>query len=199
MRGRFGEARRLVSKARSSYEELGQVSVAEANCGTIAAGIELLSGDAKAAVRLLRGSCKMLELTGDRAYLATRAAELADVLCLETCDDEAERWITVAEASAAVDDLPTQFLARCVRAKLLARRGELAEAEVLAREAVALIEETVALNDRAKTLLDLAEVLCLADRARGRRSGREGDRSLRAQGERRRRQRARGLHARWFA
>ncbi len=98
MRGRFGEARRLVSKARSSYEELGQVSVAEANCGTIAAGIELLSGDAKAAVRLLRASCEVLELTGDRAYLATRAAELADALCLETCDDEAERWITIAEA-----------------------------------------------------------------------------------------------------
>ncbi len=31
---------------------------------------------------------------------------------------------------------------------------------------MALIEETDALNDRAKTLLDLAEVLCLADRAR---------------------------------
>jgi tetratricopeptide (TPR) repeat protein len=166
MRGRFAEARRLVSKARGLYEQLGQVSVAEANCGTIEAGIELLSGDANAAAVVLRTSCEVLELTGDSAYLATRTAELADVLSLQSRDDEAERWLTLAEASAAVDDLPTQLLTRCVWARLLARRGAFAEAENLAREAGRMAGETDALNDRAKTFLDLAEVLRLAGRAR---------------------------------
>jgi class 3 adenylate cyclase len=46
---------------------------------------------------------------------------------------------------------------------LLARRGEFHEGERLAREAVALAEETDMLNAHADALIDLAEVLTLAD------------------------------------
>jgi len=51
-----------------------------------------------------------------------------------------------------------------VKAKVLARRGELTEAERLAGEAVELLEQTDYLNQRADTLLDHAEVLRLGDR-----------------------------------
>ena len=44
----------------------------------------------------------------------------------------------------------------------MARRGDLTEAEALAREAVALAEPTDALNKRAAVLLSLAEVLRLS-------------------------------------
>ena len=47
---------------------------------------------------------------------------------------------------------------------MLARRGELLEAETLAREAVDLAEQTDFLNFNADSLLDLAEVLQLAGR-----------------------------------
>jgi len=53
---------------------------------------------------------------------------------------------------------------RSVRAKLLARQGELERAEALAREAVALAAETDFLVLRADALMDLAEVLRAAGR-----------------------------------
>jgi tetratricopeptide (TPR) repeat protein len=52
-----------------------------------------------------------------------------------------------------------------VRAKTLARRGKLEDAEKLAREAVKLSADTDALNMRAQVLMSLTEVLAAADRA----------------------------------
>ena len=59
----------------------------------------------------------------------------------------------------------TQMLSRQVRAKVLARRGEHAEAERLAREAVAIGEGTDALNWQGDANADLAEVLLLGGKA----------------------------------
>ena len=53
---------------------------------------------------------------------------------------------------------------RQVRAKVLARRGEHAEAERFAREAVATGEQTDMLDAQGETYADLAEVLSLAGR-----------------------------------
>ena len=54
------------------------------------------------------------------------------------------------------------MLWRQVRAKVLARRGERAEAERLAREAVAVGEDTDMLNVQGAAYDDLADVLALA-------------------------------------
>jgi thioredoxin-like negative regulator of GroEL len=54
------------------------------------------------------------------------------------------------------------MLWRQVRAKVVARRGEHADGERLAREAVAIGERTDTLNDQGDTHADLAEVLLLA-------------------------------------
>ena len=70
----------------------------------------------------------------------------------------------VAEASTALNDVDAQLSWRAVRAKLLARGGDIAGAETLAHEAVALAEVTDVLNHRGKVRLDLAEVLRLAGR-----------------------------------
>jgi Tetratricopeptide repeat len=58
----------------------------------------------------------------------------------------------------------SQALWRSVRATVLARRGGLAEAERMARQAVALAERTDFLNHRAETLVVLADVLRRRDR-----------------------------------
>ena len=58
----------------------------------------------------------------------------------------------------------TQMLWRQVKAKVLARRGEHAEAERMARGAVAVGEETDILNAQGDALADLAEVFLLAGR-----------------------------------
>jgi DNA-binding SARP family transcriptional activator len=165
MREEFDEARMLVAEARTLYEELGQRSNAEATCGPFAASVELLAGDVVAAERSLRLSCEAFERMGDRANLATRAAELADTLYQQRRFEETERWYRLAEEEGAPDDLPTQIRWRAVAAKLLGVRKE-PRAERLAREAVQLAEATDDLNTRAKTLLDFAEVLQLAGRPR---------------------------------
>ena len=164
MRGRFGEARRLVTQARNLYEQLGQTSTADANCGAVAGRIELLAGDGAGAERALRSTCQALERVGDQAYLATGAAELADVLCMQERDEESEQWCLLASELSASDDVLTQLLWRAVRARLLARKGELLEAEAFAREAVRLAEDTDNLNRLAKALIDLSEILRLAGR-----------------------------------
>jgi hypothetical protein len=52
-----------------------------------------------------------------------------------------------------------------VKAKALARRGELAEAERLARDAVAICDETERLDSQGDAYASLAEVVLLAGRA----------------------------------
>jgi ATP/maltotriose-dependent transcriptional regulator MalT len=74
-------------------------------------------------------------------------------------DEEAESFAAIADELAAADDLVAQVLLRSVRAKVLARRGELDEAVGLAQEAVSLVESTDFLDLQASTLLSLAEVL----------------------------------------
>jgi len=164
MRNRFKEARSLIAEARSLYEQLGQASTAEANCGSVAARIELLAGDASAAERIFRSTCDGLERVGDQAYLATGAAELADVLLLQERDQEADHWCLLAEQLGASHDVLTQVLWRSVRARLLARQGDSSSAEQLARIALGLAEDTDDVSHRAKVQLDLAEVLRLAAR-----------------------------------
>ena len=62
----------------------------------------------------------------------------------------------------AEDDASTQMQWRGVRAKVLARRGRHADAETLAREAVAICETTDLLDQQGDVYSDLAEVLRLA-------------------------------------
>ncbi len=152
MRGDFAQARELAARGRTLLEHLGQASVAADVNGAISARIELLAGDLSQAESALRASCAELETLGDRASLATRAAELGDVLCLQRRDGEAETWCGLAEQLGAPDDVPTQFLVRSVKARVLARRGQAGKAETLAREALRITSETDALNNQAKRL-----------------------------------------------
>jgi tetratricopeptide (TPR) repeat protein len=159
LRGRFAEARRLIAQARELYGQLGQLATGEANCGPVAARIELEAGDYAAAEQILRSSCRTFEQAGDRAYLATSAGKLANVLCLRGEFGEADEWCRLGAELGASDDVITQVLWRATRAKLLAREGKLDEAEELARESVRLTEETDALTRIAGALVDLAAIL----------------------------------------
>ena len=74
-------------------------------------------------------------------------------------DGEAARIVTEVEQVAQEDDVDPQARTRAVRALLLSRRGEHAEAERLAREAVALYAATDYLDNHADMLVTLARVL----------------------------------------
>ena len=94
--------------------------------------------------------------------LSTLAGKLAQALYALDRLEEADTWAGRASELGASDDAFTQTLWRQVRAKVLARRGEHAEAGRLAREAVAICEETDILDAQGDTYADLAEVLMLA-------------------------------------
>jgi DNA-binding SARP family transcriptional activator len=164
MRERFDEARRLARRSQALYEDLAQRALGEATAGEILGTIELLDGDPAAAEQAFRRSCEALESAGDRAYLATRATQLADALYRIGRREEAGEWSRLAEGSAAPDDIPTQFQWRSVRARLLASEGRAEEAVALALEAERLAEQTDALDQRAQVVLAVAEVLRLVGR-----------------------------------
>ena len=158
MRGDFDQARELWAAADKLYEAL-HLSFRRAARSYIPASIETLAGDYDAAERELRWGYETLEQMGEKSLRITIAAFLAEALYKQGRDDEAERVIEVIEELAAADDLVPQVLGRSVRAKILARRGELEDAEELGREVLRLAENTDFPELKASTALDLAEVL----------------------------------------
>jgi tetratricopeptide (TPR) repeat protein len=159
MAGRFEAARENARQAREIYEDLGWTINVWTNCATIAGDIELLAGDHAAAEAVLAESCAKLEAWGERAHLATQAAQLGEALYRQGRYDEVLRWSQLAADCAASDDAGAQFLWRALTAKSAARQGEGREAESLSREAVARAEKTDASSQHAQVLVDRAEVL----------------------------------------
>ena len=68
---------------------------------------------------------------GERNFISTTAAFLAEALYRQDRDDEALRMTEESEEIAAADDVATQYLWRTVRAKLIARAGRYDEAEAM--------------------------------------------------------------------
>jgi ATP/maltotriose-dependent transcriptional regulator MalT len=158
MRGDFDEARRLWAEADKLYEVLG-LSFRRAARSYIPGAIEMLAGDYDAAERELRWGYETLERMGEKSLRATIAAFLAEVVYELDREEEAGELTEIIEELAAADDLVPQVLWRSVRAKILARRGELEPAEELGREAVSHAAGTDFPDLKASTSLDLAEVL----------------------------------------
>ena len=167
MLGRFDAARDLIGRARALAEELGLEAILATQIATGVGEIELLATDPAAAERALRSACEVFERIGELGYLASAAPSLADALYLQGRDDEAllltERWSP--ERLTVPEDVDAQVGWRRVRAKLLARRGDVEAAERLAREATANAARTDFLDLRARAVADLAEVLRLAGRS----------------------------------
>jgi tetratricopeptide (TPR) repeat protein len=166
MQGRFETARDLLGRAKALGEELGLEVILAAGVAHQAAYVDLLAGDAASAVRALRPACEALDRMGDWGHLATLAPKLADALFIQGGhDEEALRLTELAEKSATPGVADEDIGWRRVRAKLLARQGDVEEADRLAREATRRAALTDLLDDRAQALADLAEVLRLGCRA----------------------------------
>jgi tetratricopeptide (TPR) repeat protein len=163
MQGSFDEAREAGSRARALLQELG-LDVEGALLDIEAWRTEMLAGDPVAAEQQLRRAYDTLTAVGENFIRSTAAGLLAQTNYALARFDEFERLCVVVHELAADDDIDVQALSRCVRAKSLARRGELKEAESLVREALAILEPTDALLFKFGALLDLAEVLRLAGR-----------------------------------
>jgi class 3 adenylate cyclase/tetratricopeptide (TPR) repeat protein len=163
MRGNVEESRTLYRKSRASLEELGWTFLA-AQTSFDSGPVEMLNGDLELAEKELRRDYESLERMGETNYISTTAALLSEVLYRQGDLEGAEEHTVISEELAAQDDVTSQFRWRGVRAKVLAARGETADAEKLAREAVALMQASDDLNSQGDAALDLAEVLRAAGR-----------------------------------
>ena len=155
MLARFEEASPIASEAGQRWRELTGDDYAGSLLGAIAA----IAGDHENAAVHFRRVCDLPRQRGQRYYLSTYAPALGRSLCALGRHDEAE---PLAQLGRDLDDgagCAAQTLWRQVQALVHAIRGEHAEAEPLAREAVAITEPTDALNFQGDALCDLAEVL----------------------------------------
>jgi tetratricopeptide (TPR) repeat protein len=90
---------------------------------------------------------------------------LGEALYRQERYDEALEAADLARSTAAADDFGAQMIWRSVRAKVVARRGDYAEARSLARQAVSIGRPTDCLIKRADALRALSEVLRLGGNA----------------------------------
>ena len=164
MLGRFDEARAILAEARTELAERGAGIPLASITGMGSVGVELLAGDPAAAAKFGAEGCALFNQLGEQAQLSTAAGLLGQAFYaldrLEDADVSAGRAVELG----ASDDAYTQMLWRQVRAKVLARRGQHAAAESLAREAVDISERTQMLDMQGNVYADLAEVLSLAGR-----------------------------------
>ena len=159
MLGRFEEARQIVGEETERLRELRGTGHE-----AWAAWIARLEGDEERAASHFRTFCDALEEQGQTAALATFAPDLGRSLCVLGDYEEAERLAQVGRQIGNERDSSTQSIWRQAQALVLSARGDHAEAERLAREAVAILEPTDGLCARAEAIEDLARVLQAADR-----------------------------------
>ena len=125
--------------------------------------VELLAGDPAAAAEFGAEGCRLHEELGKRAtFLSTRRVARRRRSTRSAGSTRPRPGPAAQRSSARATTRWMEMLWRQVRAKVLARRGEHAEAERLAREAVAIGDDTDLLDAQGDAYADLAEVLLLA-------------------------------------
>jgi predicted ATPase/class 3 adenylate cyclase len=162
MQGSFDHARSLIGNGRALLEELA-LDVETARVDLEAWHVEMLAEDLDAAERHARNAYALLDAVGEKYLLSTVAGSLAQTLLeregsVEEADVLAERTRSLATDA----DVDTQALWRCVRGRILARRGAFADAETIVREGIALLDSTDAVPLQLDAQLDLGEVLTAA-------------------------------------
>jgi class 3 adenylate cyclase/tetratricopeptide (TPR) repeat protein len=164
MNGELMAARELYGRGRAMLRDLGQ-GVNAASTGLDVARVELRAGNLAQAERDVRADHDFLAAVGETYFLSTMAALLARLVRDQGRDDEALELTKTAEAATATDDIESQALWRSIRAPVLARAGDLAQAEALSREALALVRTTEAPILQADALTERASVLRIAGKS----------------------------------
>ncbi len=163
MSGRFAEARMHIKETRALARDLGlmwQAAVQELLSGYV----ELLAGDPVAAERDMRTAEQAFREIGEGWFLSTVAVDLPRAVYEQGRYEDAFTLLDAIDETPAPTDREWQIKRTGVPARLLARRGQLEEAERLARQGVALAADSEFVVLHADVLLDLAEVLRLAGR-----------------------------------
>ena len=162
MLGRAEEARASAARARGIIEDLSPTVFGTMLLGTRVGLSEEILGDLAAAERIMRPAIDWLAQRQEKAFLSTVAPQLGRVVAKMGRLDEAEELARLGQETAPADDWVSQVLWREALALAKAGRGELKEAERLAREAVAMTQGVDYLDSMAWAWDDLALVLTAA-------------------------------------
>jgi tetratricopeptide (TPR) repeat protein len=164
MIGRIEEGRAVLAEGRAEIATRG--GVFGVMCAHAAQDIAFLVGDFAGAAAAAEERYRRLQEIGITAFRSSTAAYVGQAYCELGRHEAAIEWATrAANFDPGLDEGLTQMLWRQVRAKVLAQRGEHAEAEELAREAVALGEQTDFLDAQGDAYADLAQVLAMTGRS----------------------------------
>jgi ATP/maltotriose-dependent transcriptional regulator MalT len=165
MNGELDAARALYVQGRATLRDLGG-GVFAASTGLDLARVELLGGDLAMAEREVRADYEFLTRMGETYFRSTMAALLSRIARDRGRDADALAYSKIAEEATAADDVESQSLWRSIRAPIVARSGDIDQAEALARDALAMVQSTEAPVLQADALMELAAVLRIAGRTR---------------------------------
>ena len=162
--GDFEGARADIARADLLAREAGYDIMAVSSGAHFLASVELLAGDPQAALDAALPSYEAMSASGDTAFSSTAAGYVAAAYAELEQWEEAERYARIAMDTAAESDVESQALGRRVLAIVLANRGDLVEAERLARESVAIRDAGEYLDAAGQSYFALGEVLRMAGR-----------------------------------
>jgi tetratricopeptide (TPR) repeat protein len=162
MLGRAGDARASGAAAQGIMEDVSPTVFGTMLLATRLGLTEEILGDLEAAERIMRPAVDWLARRQEKAFLSTVAPQLGRLVAKMGRLDEAEQLARLGQETASPDDWVSQVLWREALALARAGRGDLQEAEGLAREAVALTREVDYLDGMARAWDDLARVLTAA-------------------------------------
>jgi class 3 adenylate cyclase/tetratricopeptide (TPR) repeat protein len=164
MQGAFDHARALLGQSREMLKDLG-FYVHEVASAQFSGNIEMLAGEPLRAETELRRGYEGLLALGEKSFLSTTSAQLAEALYELGRLDEAIIFTDIAKKSIDDDeDVVTQILWRRVRALVLAQQGELSLAEALARSSVEIAARTQYVREHGAALMSLGKVLDLCNK-----------------------------------
>ena len=159
MLDRMDEAWSVALPAEERFRELGA-----ATGGAWLGEIALIAGDYEVAASYVRDACDRTEAIGNEGELSTYAPMLGRILVKLGHHDEAEPLARRGRELGHPEDILTQQGWRQTQALVHSARGQHAEAERLAKEAVDLSLRGDSLLKQGEALSDLAEVLESAGR-----------------------------------
>jgi predicted ATPase/DNA-binding SARP family transcriptional activator len=161
MQGDADAADESVARSRAMMEEAGEWVWIVAFWRSF---VYIWRGDPVAAEEDLRPGYEALKKIGERSHFSSLAHALSNALYLQGRYDEAEELTRECEAACRPNDVHSHIMWRAIRAKLFAQKGEVAMAEQLARDSVALAAASDFYLAHADALMDLAEVLKIRER-----------------------------------
>jgi hypothetical protein len=163
LRGNIDEGREAIRAGRARLRDIGHLGN-WAGTGMIEADLELAAGQPAAAEAVLRESYEFMSPTAETGYIATIVDYRAVAALEQRRDDEALAFADEVERLAQPEDFEPHVRQACVRARVLARRGDHDAAAKTIQAAVARGGECDYFTVLAYAAISLAEVERLAGR-----------------------------------